>query len=159
MDYRFQTKGIVVMNFKNHELAEALTNNDDRLDGQHEERELVDGGALLDDVCEFLGRFVAYPSEHAKVAHSLWVFHAHGMAAWESTPRLAFLSPEPASGKTRALELTETLVPRACESVNMSIAYLFRRIAMEAEPPTLLLDEVDALFKGRGPAVEDIRAL
>lgn len=118
------------MNLKNPELAAALTDND-----QHEERKCVDGAALLDDVCEFLGRFVAYPSEHAKVAHALWVFHAHSMAAWESTPRLAFLSPEPASGKTRALELTETLVPRACESVNMSVAYLFRRIAMEADPP------------------------
>jgi hypothetical protein len=152
MDYRFQAKGIVVMNFKNPELAAALASDND-------DQPREGGAALLDDVCKFLGRFVAYPSEHAKVAHALWVFHAHGMAAWESTPRLAFLSPEPASGKTRALELTETLVPRACESVNMSVAYLFRRIAMDADPPTLLLDEVDALFKGRGPAVEDIRAL
>jgi Protein of unknown function (DUF3631) len=81
------------------------------------------------------------------------------MEAWESTPRLAFLSPEPGSGKTRALEITETLVPRACESINMTTAYLFRRIAMEEQPPTLLLDEIDALFKGHGPQVEDIRAL
>src|SRR5215470_12458150 len=108
---------------------------------------------------EFTGKFIAYPSDEAHVAHVLWIVHTHLMEAWESTPRLAFLSPEPASGKTRALELTETLVPRACESVNMSVAYLFRRIAMDTEPPTLLLDEVDALFKGRGPAVEDIRAL
>ena len=34
------------------------------------------------------------------------------MDEWESTPRLAFLSPEPGSGKTRALEISETLVPR-----------------------------------------------
>jgi hypothetical protein len=39
----------------------------------------------------------------------------------------------------------------------MTVGYLFRRIAMEEETPTLLLDEVDALFKGRGPQVEDIR--
>jgi uncharacterized protein DUF3631 len=117
------------------------------------------GAAVMADLYDFLGRFVAYPSEHARIAHALWIFHAHGMEAWESTPRLAFLSPEPGSGKTRALEITETLVPRPCESVNMTTAYLFRRIASEDQPPTLLLDEVDALFKGRGPQVEDIRAL
>jgi hypothetical protein len=119
----------------------------------------VDATELLTDLCEFLGRFISYPSENARVAHALWIVHAHSMEAWESTPRIAFLSPEPGSGKTRAIEITETLVPRACESINMTVAYLFRRIAMEEEKPTLLLDEVDALFKGHGPQVEDIRAL
>src|SRR6516162_9623659 len=69
------------------------------------------GAAILDGAFAFLKRFVAYPSEHAHVAHVLWIAHAHLMDAWESTPRLAFLSPEPASGKTRALEITELLVP------------------------------------------------
>jgi len=54
---------------------------------------------VLDDVHRFLGRFVAYPSEHAAVAHSLWVAHNHFMDAWDSTPRIASLSPEPGSGK------------------------------------------------------------
>ena len=47
-------------------------------------------------VYKFLGRFVSYPSEHAQVAHALWIVHTHLMDRWESTPRLAFLSPEPA---------------------------------------------------------------
>ena len=70
------------------------------------------GAEVLDDVLAFLKRFVAYPDEHAAVAHTLWVAHCHLMDQWESTPRIAFLSPEPGSGKTRALEITETLVPR-----------------------------------------------
>lgn len=61
---------------------------------------------LFQKVERFLGRFVCYPSEHAHVAHVLWVAHAHCMDAWESTPRLAALSPEPESGKTRLLETT-----------------------------------------------------
>ena len=65
----------------------------------------ADGATLLNDVHAFLGRFIAYPSEHAHTAHALWVVHAHLMSAWESTPRIAFLSPEPGSGKTRALEI------------------------------------------------------
>ena len=47
---------------------------------------------LLDEVELFLDRFVAYPTDHARVAHVLWVAHAHLMDLWESTPRIAFLS-------------------------------------------------------------------
>ncbi len=84
---------------------------------------------LLDKVEEFLVRFVAYPSEAAKVAHVLWILHTHCMDEWESTPRIAFLSPEPGSGKTRALEITETLVPRPVEAINSTPAYLFRKVS------------------------------
>lgn len=89
----------------------------------------VDGAALLYSVHAFLGRFVAYPSEDAHVAHTLWVAHTHLMDAWESTPRIAFLSPEPGSGKTRALENTETLVPRPVEAINATPAYRERRVS------------------------------
>ena len=101
----------------------------------------------------------AYPSEHAQIAHTLWIAHTHLMAAWDSTPRLALLSPEPGSGKTRALEVSELLVPNAVEAVNMSSAYLFRRINSEDGLPTILYDEVDALFGGKSQSAEEIRAL
>ena len=65
-----------------------------------------EGAAILNDVRAFLSRFIAYPSEHAKIAHVLWTAHTHLMDAWESTPRIAFLSPEPGSGKTRAISST-----------------------------------------------------
>jgi Protein of unknown function (DUF3631) len=119
----------------------------------------IDGAALLFEVSEFLGRFIAYPNQHAQIAHTLWIAHTHMMDAWETTPRLAFLSPEPQSGKTRALEVSELLVPNAVETVNMSSAYLFRRIGAEIGMPTLLMDEVDALFNGKSQAAEEIRGL
>jgi hypothetical protein len=106
-----------------------------------------------------LGRFIAYPSEHAQIAHTLWIAHCHLMQCWESTPRIAFLSPEPGSGKTRCLEISELLVPRAVETVNMSPAYLFRKIAADEGLPTLLVDEVDALFTGKSQTAEEIRGL
>src|SRR6266481_7078960 len=87
-----------------------------------------DGARLLDDVHTYLGRFVAYPSSQAHDAHALWVVHAHMMDAWDSTPRIAFLSPEPKSGKTRALEVTVPLVPFPVEAINVTPAYLFRKI-------------------------------
>jgi phage/plasmid primase-like uncharacterized protein len=114
---------------------------------------------ILDDIYTFLGRFVAYPSEHARVAHTLWIAHTHLMDKWESTPRIAFLSPEPGSGKTRALELTETLVPRPVEAVNVSAAYLFRKVSDEAGLPTILYDEIDCVFGPKAKENEDLRGL
>ena len=99
----------------------------------------IDGGeetgaaVLFDQVHAFLGRFIVYPSQHAHVAHTLWVAHTFVMDAWESTPRIAFLSPEPASGKTRALE-----VPRPVEAINVTPAYLFRKVGNDQGPPTIL---------------------
>src|SRR5690606_28971124 len=75
------------------------------------------GADLLDDVEMFLSRFVAYPSDAARVAHVLWIAHTWFMDEWDSTPRIAFLSPEPGSGKSRALEVTEPLVPRPLHAV------------------------------------------
>jgi hypothetical protein len=81
------------------------------------------------------------------------------MDAWESTPRIAFLSPEPGSGKTRALELTETLVPRPVEAVNVTPAYLFRKVADEGGRPTILFDEIDTVFGPKAKDNEEIRGL
>jgi hypothetical protein len=115
--------------------------------------------AILVDVHEFTGHFIAYPSDHAHVAHVFWIAHAHLMEAWESTPRLAFLSPEPASGKTRALEITELLVPNAVEAINVTPAYLFRKVGADDGKPTILYDEIDTVFGPKAKENEEIRGL
>jgi hypothetical protein len=119
----------------------------------------LNGAKVLDQVHAFLGRFVAYPSAEAHVAHTLWTAHAHLMEAWESTPRIAFLSPEPGSGKTRALEISETLVPNPVEAVNVTPAYLFRKVGAEEGRPTILYDEIDTVFGPKAKDNEEIRGL
>ncbi len=119
----------------------------------------VDGAGLLDDVAAFLARFIAYPSDAAWTAHTLWIVHAHLMDCWESTPRIAFLSPEPGSGKSRCLEVTEPLVPRAVHAVNTTPAYLFRKVSDPAGPPTILYDEIDTVFGPRAKDNEDVRGM
>lgn len=119
----------------------------------------ADGAALLDDIRGFLSRFVAYPDEWARAAHTLWIAHAHLMHCWESTPRLAFLSPEPASGKTRALEVSEPLVPRPVHAVNTTPAYLFRKVSDPDGLPTILYDEIDTVFGPRAKEHEDVRGM
>jgi hypothetical protein len=118
-----------------------------------------DGAELLDDVRDFKARFVAYPSEHALTAHTLWTAHTHLMDCWESTPRIGFLSPEPGSGQSRALEVTESLVPRPVHTVNATSAYLFRKVSDPEGLPTILADEIDTVFGAKAQDNEDIRGM
>ncbi len=120
---------------------------------------IANGSVILDAIEGFLRRFIAYPSDDACIAHALWIAHTHTMDEWESTPRLAFLSPEPASGKTRALEITETLVPNPVEAVNVTPAYLFRKVSDPKGSPTVLFDEIDTIFGPRAKEHEEIRGL
>jgi uncharacterized protein DUF3631 len=98
----------------------------------------------IDLVWSYLGRFIAYPNGHARVAHALWLAHTHLMDVWDTTPRLAFMSQEPASGKTMALEMTELFVPDPVSSFNMSSAVVMRLVAQGGR--TLLYDEIDQIF-------------
>jgi hypothetical protein len=124
-----------------------------------QEAEAWFGPLLLNQIEQFLRRCVAYPSEHAVVAHVLWILHAHLMDCWESTPRLAFLSAERGSGKTRALEVTALLVPNAVQAINVTPAYLFRKVGDTEAPPTILYDEVDTLFGSKVTDTGEVRAL
>jgi len=131
-----------------------VTEAEDRSDEMMEwyaEDDIV-GAKLLDAIAAFLARFVSYPSEHARYAHVLWIVHTWLMVCWDSTPRIAFLSPEPASGKSRALEVTEPLVPNPVHAVNETSAYLFRKVSEDSGPPTVLYDEIDTVF---GPKAKD----
>jgi hypothetical protein len=119
----------------------------------------LNGAPLLDDVHSYLGRFVSYPSEAAHVAHTLWIAHTHRMSVWDSTPRIAFLSPEPGSGKTRALEISETLVPRPIEAINATPAYIFRKVSDPEGAPTILFDEIDTLFGAKAKEHEETRGI
>lgn len=115
---------------------------------------------ILDEVAQTLDRFVAYPSEDHLIAHTLWIAHTHLMECWDSTPRIAFLSPEPGSGKTRALEVSGPLVPNPIEVMNVTPAYLFRRVGDEKKGlPTLLYDEIDTVFGPKAKDNEEIRGL
>jgi hypothetical protein len=53
------------------------------------------GHQVLDDVANWLAAHVAYSSEHHGPAVALWAAHTHALSNAASTPRLAFVSPEP----------------------------------------------------------------
>ncbi|MFM9612728.1 DUF3631 domain-containing protein [Streptomyces niveiscabiei] len=117
----------------------------------------VDGATLLNEVEAFHRRFNVFPTEAAYVAVALWDAHAHLLDCFDSTPRLAFLSPEPGSGKSRALEVVETLVPAPMTAVNASAAALFRSVANPNGRPTILFDEIDTVFGPKAGDNEELR--
>jgi hypothetical protein len=117
----------------------------------------ADPAAALDAVAEFLDRFVAWPSDHARVSAALWVAHTYLIESFDSTPRLAFLSPEPGSGKTRALEVIGSLVRHPMHAINCTPAALFRSVADLDRRPTILFDEIDTIFGPRAKDNEEVR--
>lgn len=118
-----------------------------------------DGATILDDVLTFLRRFCAFPDEHALVSVALWTANAHMVEHFHTSPRLALLSPEPGSGKTRVLEVLDLLVPQSLFCLSASPAAVFRTLSKGMI--TLLIDECDAIFNRRGKddGNEDLRAL
>ncbi len=118
-----------------------------------------DGAALLDEVRHFIRRFCVMPSDQALTAVTLWAAHSHVVEHFHTTPRLALLSPEPGSGKTRVLEVLNLLVPGSMFVFSASSAAIFRTLA--DSQTTLLFDECDTVFakRGKDDANEDLRAL
>ena len=111
---------------------------------------------VLGDVVRFLRRFVVLSDRQAD-AVALWAAHTHAAAAAETTPYLAVTSALMRSGKSRLLEVLELLVHEPLPTANISDAALFRAIAELS--PTLLLDEVDAIFGPKARDREDLRAM
>jgi len=81
------------------------------------------------------------------------------MDDWDSTPRIAFLSPEPGSGKSRCLEISAHFVPNCVEAVNVTPAYLFRKVGDDNARPTILFDEIDTVFGPKARENEELRGL
>lgn len=115
---------------------------------------------LLDETVDVVLRFVAMPSTEAADAVALWIVHTWVFDRFDTTPRLAVLSPELGSGKTRLLEVVELLAREPMLAANVSVAVLFRLAA--DRQPSVLLDEADAIWspkKGGAEGAEDMRAL
>jgi hypothetical protein len=108
------------------------------------------GAAVLDEARAFVARFAVLPSGHHLDAVTLWAAHTHAAGAFTTSPRLALLSSEPGSGKTRVLDLLALLCARARLELDPTGPAVAAMIA--AEMPTLLLDETDTIFGARGSA-------
>ncbi len=115
------------------------------------------GAEVLDAAHHFIGRFCVFPSEHCHVAVTLWAAMTHAIEHFHIAPRLALLSAEAQSGKTRVLEILNLLVADPVSTLSASPPAIFRLLADRMM--TLLFDEVDTLWKRGDDGNEDLRAL
>lgn len=104
---------------------------------------------ILDDVYNYCNRYIVYPSEQARVAHTLWIVGSYfletsDIPVFDNYPILAFLSPDEDSGKSRALDVTAALAYSAIDGGSYTAASLCQEID-EIWPKmiTMVLDELD----------------
>lgn len=121
----------------------------------------TDGEQVLDLAKALIGRFVGMPSDAALTVSTLWAIHTHvvdadGHLAFDVSPRIAWLSNKPASGKTKALEMVASLSYNGQLLVDPTPA-AFSQLVHEyfADPA---IDEIDILF-GAGNAKRVLRSL
>src|SRR5262249_40597969 len=113
---------------------------------------------LLDAIVSILRRYIVFQNESQPFVVALWIVHSWVPDAFDYTPYLWVYSPEKQCGKTRLLDCLELLVPKPWRAILPSEAVLFRTI--ENDPPTLLLDELDAVFtNSKDDRKEALRAL
>jgi hypothetical protein len=111
---------------------------------------------VLRDVCPFIRRHVVLTPDQI-VLITLWIAHTHVIEAADYTPYLHVTSATKETGKTRLLEVLKLLVAHPWYTARVSPAVLLRKI--DAEHPTLLLDEGDAAFNGEKEYAEALRGL
>jgi hypothetical protein len=105
----------------------------------------ADGAAVLTEVHAVLTRYVVFPCPEAADAATLYAAATHAMPKLEFASRLVIKSPVKRCGKSRLLDVLAQLVDRPMATADISAAALVRSIPEDA-PPTIMLDEADAIF-------------
>jgi hypothetical protein len=114
---------------------------------------------ILEEVQGFLSRYIVFSNAAQATAVALWVAHTWVIEAFDFTPYLQISSPAKRCGKSRVFDCLKLLCAKPWATVSLTEAVMFRKI--EHEEPTLLLDEVDAIFtaKNGDDGKEALRAL
>lgn len=108
-------------------------------------RTLPDDFTLLDDAVTYIRRFVVL-SDEAVTACTLWVAHTHVVEAAQVTPYLHLMSADKESGKTTLYDVLGRICARPWQTSHVTAAAI-RRGLEAMPPPTLMIDEVETIFK------------
>lgn len=102
------------------------------------ELEPTDGDQLLNEVSQFIGRYLEC-SDHQRTVLALWALHTHCIPAAQVTPYLAIESAEKQSGKSLCLRLLSLLCDSPALTAGFTANALTRRL--DDTISTVLLDE------------------
>lgn len=116
---------------------------------------------LATEVRGYLTRFAYFPSEAAADIATLWAMSTHatgtdGELVFASHPRIAILSTGPGSGKSRVLELLESISKNAKRCNDPSAPGILSLIEQKT---TVMIDECDQLFQARGSGQKAIKSI
>lgn len=112
--------------------------------------------ALLDSCNGWIRRYIVLSDDQINIL-AVWILHTWAIDAAEFTPYLHITAPEKGCGKTRLLEVLNAVVSNPRMTGGMSAAALLRTV--DAEHPTMLLDEVDTAFAGDKEFSEALRGI
>ena len=112
--------------------------------------------SALTAVESFIRRFVVLTGEQSTLI-ALWVAQTHALDVFDYVAYLHIHSPLPECGKSRLLEVLEPIVAKPWFTGRVTAAVLMRKV--DAEHPTLLLDESDAAFNGDPEYTEGLRGM
>jgi hypothetical protein len=104
----------------------------------------TDDNNVLALVEEFVDMCLYMPPRY-RTAMALWILHAHVYDQFDHTPRLAFLSPAPAWGKSQALKLIAHLMPLPKPDLILDTTPAGLYQSIDAGMTALLIDEADNL--------------
>jgi Protein of unknown function (DUF3631) len=105
----------------------------------------IDGAQVLDEVHKVLTKYVVFPSPEAADAVTLYAAATHAMPELEFATRMVIRSPVRRCGKSRLLDVLSQLVRKPLITTDISAAALVRSVTAQ-DPPTIMLDEADAIF-------------
>ena len=90
---------------------------------------------VLDELHDWLARYIAFRDRHGLVLLTLWLAHVHAIDLWAATPRLHVTSALPGCGKTTVLEHGERLLWGHCWCVRLACAARARDRTRSAAAP------------------------
>lgn len=109
--------------------------------------------SILDHISQSIRERVVFQTDLEPDATALWCAATYFMEVWNTFPKLLIVSPERECGKTTMLQALEPFARNAFLASSITPAALYRLI--EAEAPTLLIDEADTFLKHN----EELRGL
>lgn len=119
------------------------------------------GDELISELREAISYYTVFPSAQAADAVVLWIAATYAVDVFDAAPRIHFTGPEKRCGKSRALDMVISTCHNPLVTTDATVAAIFRSIG--ERPPTLVFDEVDAIFPGAGKKSaeqnEDLRSL
>ncbi len=144
----FHTSCRGILDGVNHELRSRIGKAEYIKPGPVQPRPLSE---LLDAITAILRRYVVFQFPEQPNIIALWVLHAWTLESFDHTPYLNVFAASKRSGKSRVLELLELLCRNPRLTSGGSSAALIRSVD-EENPPTILLDEVDAIYSKKNDA-------